>query len=110
MCASGKDLSGKKAADGLWALGSGLWARARARAVGWNVSMFKWLTKLESIFQALQDWHTFAPLRPQFSYIFAFFSHFFSDYFRLLQFCAENRLNRVFFAEFSTEFSRNCGK
>ena len=38
----------------MWAraVGCGLWARARA--VGWDVSRFKWFTKFCSIFQNLQ--------------------------------------------------------
>ena len=63
-----------------------------------------------SIFQDLQDPHTFAPLHIQNLQIFSNFSLKNDEFSRFLQIFGEICSNLHFFAEIFTDFYRNCGK
>ena len=63
-----------------------------------------------SIFQDLQDPHTFAPLHIQNLQIFSNFSLKNDEFSRFLQIFGEICSNLHFFAENFTDFYRNCGK
>ena len=63
-----------------------------------------------SIFQDLQDPHTFAPLHIQNLQIFSNFSLKNNEFSRFFQIFGEICLNLHFFAEIFTDFYRNCGK
>ena len=62
-----------------------------------------------SIFQDLQDPHTFAPLHIQNLQIFSNFSLKNDEFSRFLQIFGEICSNLRFFAQIFTEFCRNCG-
>ena len=63
-----------------------------------------------SIFQDLQDEHTFAPLPTQFSLDFRKILQNFGDFSGFCEISLKIDSNRMFFAEIFTEFRRNCGK